>query len=196
MKIGIDIDGVLVDLATYQLDHGSKYFMENYQIEIKNPSGYEIRDIFNVDLEKDIEFWQHAIYDYGTTYKARTFASEIIKKLKAEGNEIIIMTARGGLNQPCTIEHAKMHELIKNWLKDNDIIYDQLYFTDEDKEITCQELGINIMVEDKVKNVVEISKNIPVICFNAPYNSHLASNNIYRVYSWYDVYNKIKELIK
>lgn len=196
MKIGIDIDGVLVDMAGFHLDYGSKYFLNNYQTGISNPNGYEIMDIFAVSEEKDNEFWAAAIYDYGVAYKARLFASEIIKKLKAEGHEIIIMTARGGLNQPCTLEHAKMHELIKNWLRENDIIYDQLYFTEEDKASMCQKLGINVMIEDKVKNVTEISELIPVICFNAPYNNHLSGHNIYRAYSWYDVYSKIKHLIK
>ena len=36
MKIGIDIDGVLTDIEQWQLDYGSKFYYENYGLEIKN----------------------------------------------------------------------------------------------------------------------------------------------------------------
>ena len=50
------------------------------------------------------------------------------------------------------------------------------------------------MIDDKVENINEISKHIPVICFNAGYNKECKGENIYRAYSWYDVYSKIKEI--
>ena len=50
------------------------------------------------------------------------------------------------------------------------------------------------MIEDKPENVDKISKDIPVICFNVEYNKKCEGKNIYRAYSWYDVYNKIKEI--
>ena len=50
------------------------------------------------------------------------------------------------------------------------------------------------MIDDKVENINEISKHIPVICFNAGYNKECKGKNIYRAYSWYDVYSKIKEI--
>ena len=48
------------------------------------------------------------------------------------------------------------------------------------------------MIEDKVENINNISKNIPVICFNARYNKECNGENIYRCYSWYDIYKKIE----
>ena len=47
------------------------------------------------------------------------------------------------------------------------------------------------MIEDKVENINNISKEIPVICFNASYNKSCTSDNIYRAYSWYDVYYNV-----
>ena len=51
---------------------------------------------------------------------------------------------------------------------------------------------IELMIEDAPKNVREISSKIPVLCFNNNYNAKVEGENITRVYSWYDVYNKIK----
>ena len=45
MKIGIDIDGVLTDIEQWQLDYGSKFYYENYCLEIKNYKGYETNEI-------------------------------------------------------------------------------------------------------------------------------------------------------
>ena len=66
------------------------------------------------------------------------------------------------------------------------------YLADKDK--ICNELNIDVMIDDKVENINEISKHIPVICFNAGYNKECKGENIYRAYSWYDVYSKIKEI--
>ena len=55
--------------------------------------------------------------------------------------------------------------------------------------------NIDIMIEDKVDNINKISSKIPVICFNAGYNRQCKGNNIYRCYAWYDIYNKIKNMM-
>ena len=49
------------------------------------------------------------------------------------------------------------------------------------------------MIEDKANNVEEISKYIPVLCFDAPYNSEVKKENVYRVYSWYQIYKYFLE---
>ena len=51
------------------------------------------------------------------------------------------------------------------------------------------------MIEDKVDNIKRISSKIPVVCFNAGYNEECEGKNIYRTYSWYDIYNTIKNKI-
>ena len=84
-----------------------------------------------------------------------------------------------------------MRNIVKNWLKQNDIHYDKIIFAPEDKLEICKENEIDIMIEDKVENINNISKEIPVVCFNASYNKSCTSDNIYRVYSWYDVYYNV-----
>ena len=54
----------------------------------------------------------------------------------------------------------------------------------------CKKYGIDIMIEDKTENINSISTQIPVICFDANHNKNLKGKNIYRAYSWYDVYYK------
>ena len=60
--------------------------------------------------------------------------------------------------------------------------------------ILCKQNKINLMIEDKPENINTISKEIPVICYHANYNEQCNGKNIYRCYSWYDIYRKIKEM--
>ena len=89
-----------------------------------------------------------------------------------------------------------MRTIVKEWLKQNKINYDKIIFSPEDKFDTCKDNNIDIMIEDKVDNINKISKILPVICFNASYNKSCIGNNIYRVYTWYDIYYTIINKIK
>ncbi|MNI80897.1 5' nucleotidase, deoxy (Pyrimidine), cytosolic type C protein (NT5C) [compost metagenome] len=84
-----------------------------------------------------------------------------------------------------------MKNNVISWLKLNDIYYDKLIFSPEDKLDICINHNIDIMIEDSPNNINTLSTKIPVICFNANYNSKCKGDNILRCYSWYDIYNKI-----
>lgn len=199
MRIGIDIDGVLTDLESYIFDYGIKYCVENNLTYKIIPGYYEERKVLGISEENEEKFWNSYLKHYATEYKARDFASEIIKKLKEEGHEIYIVTARNewGLTGE---DYGKMKEFVKKWLEDNEIYYDRIIYTNDEmqrdtkssKVKYCVGNYIDVMIEDSPKNIKEISKKIPVLCYHSSYNENVAGRNIKRVYSWYDIYNKIK----
>lgn len=195
MRIGIDIDGVLTDIEKWQLDYGSKFYFENYGIEIQNNEGYEVTNIFNIDSKLDDQFWNEYLYDYAKNEPARKYAAEVIDKLKEKGHEIYIITARYLTDRNDEVG-KEMKNIVINWLKSNDINYDQIIFSPEDKIEICKENNISIMIEDKVENINNISRIIPVICFHAEYNKQCIGQNIIRCYSWYDIYSKISKISK
>ncbi len=190
MRIGIDIDGVLTNVEQWQIDCGSKYYLENYNKTIININGYDTTDIFDGSKDDDNKFWFSFIKEY-INEPARKYANEVIHKLKNEGNEIYIITARSSDLSYTDITTDEMRNQVKEWLKNNDICYDKLMFTPEDKVDVCINNNIDLMIEDKPENIINISKHIPVICFNARYNENCIGNNIIRCYSWYDIYSKI-----
>ncbi|CDC78982.1 uncharacterized conserved protein [Clostridium sp. CAG:465] len=189
MRIGIDIDGVLTDIEQWQLDVGGKFFSK-FNKSVLNKDGYEITKIFNVSDELDSQFWNEYLYDYVTKEPSRKYASEVIKKLKDDGNEIYIVTARY-LTDRNNEDGEKMRKIVVNWLAEQKIDYDEIIFSPEDKKENCKKYNIDIMIEDKVDNINKISSIIPVICFHAGYNNECKGKNIYRVYNWYDIYNLI-----
>ena len=198
MRIGIDIDGVLTDVERWQLDYGSKFYYERYKKEIVDFEGYDTNQIFNVDDKLDEEFWREYFKEYSLNVEARKFANEVIDKLKQEGHQIYIITARGSFlsHSADVMSIEENHQIVLNWLKNNHINYDKIIFSPEDKLDICKENNIDLMIEDKVDNINKISKIIPVICFHAGYNKDCKNSNIIRCYSWYDIYSKINKLAK
>lgn len=191
MNIGIDVDGVLTELEKWQFEYGSKY----YKKEIISPESYKTYDIFNVSKESDDIFWNLYRKEYTSKVRVKEKASEVIRKLKSEGFNIIIVTAR-----EYTIEDTKRglieRKTLKKWLKKNKIYYDELVYTTENKIKAIKDKKIDIMIEDSYDNIKSLSKYVPVMAVDAIYNKKAKGKNIIRVYSWYDLYYKINELKK
>lgn len=193
--IGIDIDGVLTDLEEYQIEKG-KLFFKDYNKDVINSKGYETTDIFGVDNDFDDLFWNKHFKDYSMNVDARKGASDTISKLKIDGYQIFIITARGSwlpTDNSMSLDECK--NIVIDWLDKNNIEYDKIIFSKEDKLDVCTNNIIDIMIEDKVDNINKISTKLPVICFNAGYNEECNGNNIYRAYNWNDVYNIIKKIL-
>lgn len=196
MRIGIDIDGVLTNIEDFIIDYLSKYcFEEGIKYNI-GASSYYISEAFNISEEAGDGFWNKYLEFYSINEKARPFAAEIIKRLKDEGHEIYIITARLLANKD-NEAGKKMRKIIKSWLDKNNIIYDKLICSKALKERKDEEIlkhKIDLMIEDNPNNIMNLSNIIPVICYNSGYNRECEGEKIIRCYSWYDIYNKIEEL--
>lgn len=193
MNIGIDIDGVLTDEKQWHLDYGSKYFRKLYNIGINDADAFYTRDIFNVSVEEERKFWAENVWEYAKSERPRNFAREVIDKLNGNGHKIYIITAREYTSFDNEIGQ-KMRNIVKDWFDKNEIYYDDISFVEKSKVDVCKEKNINLMIEDNAKNIDEISKFIPVICMDASYNKSCIGDNIFRCYSWYDMYYKIKDI--
>lgn len=193
MRIGIDIDGVLTNVEEFEINYGSKYLYENEMFNniIRNIDF--TKENFNINEDISNKFWSKAIYDY-VKIPPRNFACEVIKKLKESGNTICIITNRTSDLSYCNITPDEMKKIVVKWLKENLIYYDELIFSNGNKTKFIIDNKIDVMIEDNPKNVKAISKTIPVICYDARYNINCKGKNIFRCYSWYDIYSKLEAL--
>lgn len=193
MRIGIDIDGVLTDYERFIADYGTKYCIENNLPVTIEPDHYDEGKVFKWTEEQTEKFWNDYLLYYAVDYPVRKFASEVIQKLKQEGHEIYIVTARNEYGLPKEYV-GKMKELVENWLKKNDISYDKIIYTEGSKLKYCVGNYVELMIEDYAEQVEEIATKIPVLCFDSKYNQKAKGKNITRVYSWYDIYDKITRM--
>ena len=193
MNIGIDIDGVLMDDDTYRLDTMTKYCYENNIGNLDNPYKYESKCIWNEEIKED--YRQKYYFEYVKNIPAKMYAAEVIEKLHNEGNKIIIITGRYKTQEDSEIGQ-KMRNYTVNWLKNNNIIYDEICYAHCPKIEEVKENNIDVMIDDNPEVVKEIVKYTKVLCFDNRYNTKVQYDNMTRVFSWYDIYMKINELKK
>lgn len=191
MRVGIDIDGVITDIGRYILDYGTKFCCESgIKFEL-HPEEYDEWKMLEITEEQAEKFWNKYLTYYATKGKPRKCVSEVIQRLKEQGHEIYIITARNEEGLPPET-YGTMQLMVKEWLAENDIIYDKLIFTNGSKLPYCLENNIDIMIEDSPYNLRDIATKVPVLCFDNSYNRDVNEKNITRVYSWYDILEKIK----
>lgn len=195
MNIGIDIDGVLTNDDDYFLDFTSKYCYENNLNGFVNANSYEYRKL-NWDEYTINDYKNKYFLNYVKNEPARKFASEVIKKLKDDGNKIFIISARYKTAENGNIGKDNIRECTLKWLRKNKIEYDKIIFTKPPKVNEILENKIDIMIEDSPNTINEMVKVVKVLYYDTRYNRNIENENITRVYSWYDIYRKINEINK
>lgn len=191
MIIGLDIDGVMIDDDSYILDYMTKYCFENDIPNLDNPYAFENKcDWTDVVIN---DYREKYFFNYIRNSSPRRFVSEITHKLHEDGHKIVVITARYKTKEDSEIG-KQMREDTKKWLDKNNIYYDKICFAVSPKIKEVVENSVDIMIDDSPEVIPEISKVTHVFCFDNRYNKDLKCSNVTRVFSWYDIYRKIKEL--
>lgn len=193
MRIGIDIDDTISD--TYEVAFA---YAQNYTInelgrdskikDISTQSHFYTREIHNFNEEEEMNFWNKYYGEIIKQLKPFTFAVEIINKLKQEGHEIIIITARW------PEKNCDVYGLTLKWLEENNIKYDDIVLNVQDKAKVALEKRIDLFIDDSLKNCKDVANvGIKSYLMNTRTNKGLEADNITRVYSWSDIYDRIKK---
>ena len=190
-RIGIDIDGCLTDVYNWYLEHGLEY-AKSIGKSLININGYDPIEMYGLTLDEFKDFIDKNLVNYSVKEPARDGASQVCNKLIKDGYELIIITARFGCDKEDE-EGLKMRTVVENWFKDNNIPFNQIIYSSENKLDICLDNNIDIMIEDNPDTLLDIKKHIPVICFDAPYNRNIDNNNLYRVSNWNQVLDVIEK---
>ena len=195
MRIGIDIDGVLNSQYNFCIDYGTKFCNELGKFKLENINVIDTTDMFLWGNDIAHKFWNKYRKELVVNLPAKKYCSEVISKLKKEGNLIYIITARKNNDEwfPDFLKED-IEEITKKWLKENKIYYDEIVFDVKNKGKYCKNNNIDIMIEDDPINLRKLVGNVNVIIFDYPYNRNIEFANLTRAYSWYDIYFKIKRI--
>ena len=193
MKIGIDIDNVISNFNDELLKEYLKHDKELRNTGIINKDVFIRYGMFDWTEKEETEFYKNSIERIAIKLKPIHRATETIKKLKEDGNEIIIISRRnnGEYNNP--------YKLTEEWLAKYNIVYDKLILTNaynkEEKANVCKENNIDIMIEDSTQTAVNIEKvGTKVLFMNTIYNKN--NENFEKVSNWKEIYSKISKLYK
>ncbi len=196
MNIGIDIDDTISDTFESAIVYAKEYINNELKREpvidmTKVRDHYYIRDMFGLSHDEAENFWTKYYTKIINNVKPKKLSVEMINKLKEEGNNIIIITARWNGEE---IDAFKISE---NWLKKYNLNFDKMYVGIENKAEIAVKENIDLFIDDSIRNCEEVSAvGIKSYLFNAETNKHInQDNNIDRVYSWEEIYSKSKALL-
>ncbi len=195
MNIGIDIDNTITDIEEDLFEVANNYtkeIKENFKgVNLLKYEGNQnlavfYSNIFGWNEEQTNYFFRNQRIKVIDEATPRINAREVINKLKDEGNNIYIITARTTKFDDIPYERAK------KWLDKNGILYDKLVVNAIDKAIVSKELAINLFIDDQLNNCMNLSKNgINTIRLT---DSKETYNDFVNISNWKAVYEYIQNL--
>lgn len=187
MRIGIDLDDTITKTDEILFKYAKIYNEEEKILFNINREEWNLTKAFGWNEENIKEFFSKYLKSIYEEAEIKENAKERINKLKDDGNEIIIITARN------TKSLKEVHEVCKNWLINNKINVDKIVVDGENKAQKCLENKIDIFIDDNIRNCENVYNNlkIPVLLMNSRYNKDYQNPKIKRVYNWNEIYNEI-----
>lgn len=195
MTIGIDIDGVIVDLLQCAKSELKKYSFKVNGKKVYNKNADSFTKMYGLTEHQDYIFWFDYIWEYAEKVKVYKNASKYLKLIKEDGHQVILITARefaGRDNE----QGKRMRDIVERRLNEDGIVYDKIIYTSEVKSKlpTLFDNKVDIMIEDAISNLKDIAPHIPSICYYQKYNKNFKMDNVYKCKNWKEVYNTIKKL--
>lgn len=192
ITIGIDLDDTISSSNEMFIKYAKLYNKEkkiNFKID---ETQWDLDKSFGWNDNNYKEFCKQYLRTLLNEAEIKYNAAEKINKLKKEGYKIIIITSR---NEK---ELNDMYSFTEKWLKNHNINYDKLIINSLQKEEECLKNKVNIFIDDNIKNCMNVYKKlqIPVFLFDGLYNTNDKYSNIERVYSWDEIYLKIKNIVE
>ncbi len=189
MKIGIDVDNTITNTIPILKEYCRRYNDEVVKRNLKiNEKGYTTVTLYDWTAEENLIFCNKYFHEIFLKVDVKEKAREIIEKIKNEGNEIYIITAR---SEPTVIDP---YNITKVFLDKNNIVYDKIIVNCKDKYKYCKENDIEIMIDDEPRNINLISEIIPVIAFKGIYNENCNGKNVIKVNTWEEAYKEYRNI--
>jgi uncharacterized HAD superfamily protein len=188
MKIGIDLDGVVIDsettFRTYEEIFDIEVLKGNNLIDKSEP---KFQSRYNWTEEQENNFIKNYLLKASNESNIMPGFKTIYKLLKEQKHEFIVITARGGFFQ-------EMQDDAMRILRENDIEFDKYYWKIKDKLGICKKEKIDIMIDDDWKIAKEMSDNkIRTLYFRDTNLKKLDENQyIKEVNNWGEIYRIIK----
>ena len=117
MRIGIDIDGVILDYERVLKTYGDLYdFIELKKDGIINRNEHYLRNRYDWTDDERMNFVNKYFLKLSKQTPLIPGAKDVIDMLQKEGNELIIISARGGMIEEMKVlEQNENLKEVSNW---------------------------------------------------------------------------------
>ena len=189
MKIGLDLDGVVLDTEKQFRNEAELYdILKLNRNSTKDQSAQWAQDRYKWADDEKNEFIEKYLIEGTKKSHIMPGAKEVIELLKKDGHELVVITARGH-------DIPVMKKLAQEMLEKENITFDKYYWETPEKVETAKKENIDLMVEDSLSNCMKLSKeNIKSIYLRYSNMKPANDKNIKECYIWGEVYRYIREL--
>ena len=153
MKIGIDLDGVVIDsettFRTYEEIFDIDTVKGNNLINREEPK-FQAR--YNWTEEQKQEFIETYFLTVSKESNLMSGFIGVYNLLKKQGHEFVVITARGGFVKEMKDDAIRI-------LEENNITFDKYYWKIDDKLEVCKNENVDIMIDDDWKIIKRLADN-------------------------------------
>ena len=192
MKIGIDLDGVVIDsettFRTYEEIFDIDVLKGNHLINKEEPK-FQAR--YNWTNEQEKEFIEKYFLIVSKESNLMSGFIGIYNLLKEQGHEFVVITARGGFVKEMKDDAIRL-------LEEKNIKFDKYYWNVDDKLEICKNEKVDIMIDDDWKIIKRLADNEVKTLYFRDTNLRKWEENKYikEVNNWGEIYRYIKEMKK
>jgi len=188
LKIGIDLDGVVIDsettFRTYEEIFDIDILQGNNLINKEEP---KFQSRYNWTESQEKEFIEKYFLTVSKESNLMSGFIGVYNLLNKQGHEFVVITARGGFIKEMKDDAIRL-------LEENNINFDKYYWKVEDKLEICKNENVDIMIDDDWKIIKKLAKNhVKTLYFRDTNLVKLEENEYIReVNNWGDIYRIIK----
>ena len=188
MKIGVDLDGVVIDseklFRTYQEIYAIEDLKGRRIVNLEEPK----LDRYDWTKEEQQGFIEKYLFRASKECDLMPGFLVVYPRLRKLGHKFVVVTARGG----------KMEEMKNDAIQlfsRKDISFDQYFWDVHDKASVCKQEGIDIMIDDDYKIIEQLrDAEIRSLYFRDANIKRLEeSEYVHEVNNWGDVYRTFSE---
>ena len=189
VKIGIDIDGVVLDFERLV-----RTYAELYDVIELNGNGLIAKDEnrfqerYNWDETELTRFKNKYFISLSKEAKLMPGVKDVIDLLKRDGHELIVISARGN-------DYNEMKNVVEKIFKKENLNFDKYYWKQVDKVNVALSEKIDIMIDDSYEICKKMSDvEIETLYFRDKNMKKINSEYVIDVSNWGEIYRVINEM--
>ena len=189
MKIGIDLDGVVIDSETTFRTYEEIFDIDTLKgNNLTNKEEPKFQARYNWTDEQEKEFIEKYFLKVSKESNLMSGFIGVYNLLKSQGHEFVVITARGGFVKEMKDDAIRL-------LEENNIKFDKYYWKVEDKLEICSNEKVDIMIDDDWKIIKKLADNqVKTLYFRDTNLIELEeSEYIKEVNNWGEIYRYIRE---
>lgn len=180
MRILLDIDGTICQTIVHALKLLGRDFGKSLAYD--SIDDIWVTRAYGLSDDEGERWWEANEPALYAQSKPMPWALQVVRNLQSQ-HEIHIVTAREG----------RAKSLTEDWLRRHGFPYSSLVMDAVDKVSASREIGLDLAIEDDPRQLVSLSRVMPVIAIDAPYNRTVEAPGIVRVRDWRSVGRLVRE---